>query len=657
MQIIVRKRTILASQIFIACLATYLIRACFSITLAAMVESRDGANTKQNYGPRYDWTYDQQEYMLGGYYMGYIFGSFYSGYVGENHDTIKVLSNSVGAQGVLCALLPFTCKVHWSWVVVNQIACGYFGSFVYPSCHTLISRWAPPDERGIITSSLICGSIGTFILWYTFGTLVPEVGWTICCYILGGLVLTWAVGLRFLCAASPAEHSTIPSEEKTHIEKSLKGLKPHTGKLVVPPYKMISENKAFYSWTLLHFGNLWGLYFMCNLAPKFLIEGLGYDMSQAAILAGVPNFCRCFFGVVFAIIGDYIRKKKIWDVSYTRKVFVLPSHIAPGLLLILMSYCENDTSFCPLGLLVLALGFTGASIVTNLQVHQDLAPNYAGSIYGYANGLAMTFTALATSATGLLFKGMRNTPKNWKHVFFVGALSYWITGIQFLFFGSSTVQKFNDHVKGDEPERTKAGKEGDKKPPAGKPAPAPAKPSEASKPADKPPAATPKPSEPAAPKTSDPAGPKPSQPAAPKPSEAPPPAEGKPAEVKPSEAGKPAEAKPSEVGKPTAIVKPSEAGKPAAKPSEGAPGLQPGQKPGQPPTPKPSAPGQPGGGAPKPVQSATPKPSVPGPPAGGPQKPAGATTPKPLGTAPPPAKPSAPGPPSAKPSAAAPPKK
>lgn len=58
--------------------------------------------------------------------------------------------------------------------------------------------------------------------------------------------------------------------------------------------------------------------------------------------------------------------------------------MGPALCLIVMTYVGCD-AIAAIIMLILALAFNGAACQTSLQNHQDLAPNYAGSLYGIMN--------------------------------------------------------------------------------------------------------------------------------------------------------------------------------------------------------------------------------------------------------------------------------
>lgn len=65
-----------------------------------------------------------------------------------------------------------------------------------------------------------------------------------------------------------------------------------------------------------------------------------------------------------------------------KSIFI--AHMGPALALIVMTYVGCD-AITAIVMLIVALSFNGAACQTNLQNHQDLAPNYAGSLYGIMN--------------------------------------------------------------------------------------------------------------------------------------------------------------------------------------------------------------------------------------------------------------------------------
>lgn len=62
----------------------------------------------------------------------------------------------------------------------------------------------------------------------------------------------------------------------------------------------------------------------------------------------------------------------------------ITAHIGPAICLIGMTYAGCNAGWA-IAMLIFALALNGAACQTSLQNQQDLAPNYAGSLYGVMN--------------------------------------------------------------------------------------------------------------------------------------------------------------------------------------------------------------------------------------------------------------------------------
>lgn len=120
------------------------------------------------------------------------------------------------------------------------------------------------------------------------------------------------------------------------------------------------------------------------------------------------------------------------------------AHVIPGLFLIGMCFVSEPV-VC-VTLITLSLGFNGASTVTNLQLSQDLAPNFAGTLYGIINFIGTT-TGFITPALVAYFTKEQNTMAEWTYIFIIGAVAYILPAVLFALFGSADVQKWNDDTE------------------------------------------------------------------------------------------------------------------------------------------------------------------------------------------------------------------
>lgn len=92
---------------------------------------------------------------------------------------------------------------------------------VYPSCHNLISKWAPPNEKGTFVAFLMGGTFGTVITWPISGVIIENLGWHWAFYAVGIFVVIVVAVWFLIVADSPAQHHSISIKERELIEKSL----------------------------------------------------------------------------------------------------------------------------------------------------------------------------------------------------------------------------------------------------------------------------------------------------------------------------------------------------------------------------------------------------------------------------------------------------
>uniref|UniRef100_A0A8D8CG37 Sialin n=3 Tax=Culex pipiens TaxID=7175 RepID=A0A8D8CG37_CULPI len=463
------KRLIVAVMIFIACLTSFMLRVNMSINLLAMVQPTTGNSTSAvnvttdnattfssdpvaNYGPRYAWGQRTQSNILGAYFYGYLLTSLPAGLLAERYGPKALVTASFVGSAVVTAVTP-ALAAYSAWAVIGSRALiGLLAGFVYPTLHNLISRWIPPNERGKVIACISGGStFGTVLTWPIAGILTEKFGWAYSFYLPALFVLLIAILWVALIEDSPAEHKSITPTERQFIEESFGDTISKTK--TFPPYKQVFTSLPYLALLVLHYGNFWGMNFFITQTPKFMNEVLGFKLANAGILSSLPYMARMFSGFFFGFIGDLIRQKDLLSTTAIRKSFCLFSHLIPAVFLIIIPFVGQDPLVC-VGLIVSCLGFNGASTITNLVNAQDLAPNFAATLYGFMNFLGTTAGFLAPMLVAY-FTAEKNTMFEWRNVFLVSAAIYAVSGTIFIIFGSGKVQKWNDvKPKADPPTTT-----------------------------------------------------------------------------------------------------------------------------------------------------------------------------------------------------------
>lgn len=207
---------------------------------------------------------------------------------------------------------------------------------------------APPDEKGKFVSGLLGGNLGTVVTFQLSGLLTPLVGWRTVFYGEAVVILIVTILWMVLVANTPNAHNFISAKELQYIEHSLPNVSKKKVMNViyiyfrylcidnsifisckyyivfdfqtVPPYFKIMTSPAFQALNILHYGNLWGLFFLLTIAPEFMADALGFNFQSAGVYSSLPHLARFLTGFIFGWIGDCMRRRNS-SPNCTRKSF------------------------------------------------------------------------------------------------------------------------------------------------------------------------------------------------------------------------------------------------------------------------------------------------------------------------------------------------
>ncbi|XP_060804897.1 putative inorganic phosphate cotransporter [Amyelois transitella] len=479
---VVPARFNVAMMMFFACWVNYMMRVNMSVNIIAMVPDKtnntsvqseceaittdDSAlNTTMSAVTRldlrqpdgvvtFDWTAQQQAYVLSGYFWGYTITCLVGGTVAELWGPRRIVFITMLLSAILTIFSPQAARWHYLVLVAVRFVIGLGAGVLFPALHALVAHWAPPVEKGKFVSALLGGAIGTVVTWSLTGPLIENFGWDYAFYVPGTIAVFWCFLWWVLVYDSPVQHPRITESEKKYILDAI-GDKVHQSSKdtkIVPPFRSIATSFPFLAMVVLHYGSNWGLYFIMTAAPKFVSSALGFNLTSTGTLSSLPYLARMIFSLIFGAIGDRIMKQNVVSITFMRKFFCLFSHIVPGLLLIALGY-TGCAPILSVALITFSMGSNGAATLTNLVNHQDLAPNFAGTLYGIANGIGNT-AGFVTPLVTAHFTKDGNGFAEWRPVFFTGACLYIASAIYFILFGTGETQSWN-YITAEEEEEDK----------------------------------------------------------------------------------------------------------------------------------------------------------------------------------------------------------
>ncbi|GLH13842.1 Putative inorganic phosphate cotransporter-like Protein [Gryllus bimaculatus] len=441
----------------------YSVRLCLNLAIIAMVVPGEGshsgpecgaadwdnsstsANTSAkvvpDYGPRYEWSASVQGHVKAAYGVGYFIAHFPAGMLADAVGARAIVFAAILLQGMLTALVPLASSAHWGVVYVLRLVAGLGGGLVYPALHTLVAQWAPPNEKGKFIFSLMGGTFSAVGTWPVVGAIIDSLGWEAAFYYIALTCCAWSFAWLALVYDSPAVHPFISESERSYILTAQSGSVRSTKRPV--RLRAVATSVPFIALLAAHYGNLWGLFLLTTDTPLFLSEVLGFSIKESGFLGSLPSLGRCVMSLLFGAVVDHVTSRGLWkNKSHMRKAFVFFSHIVPGALMLGLAFVGCNVPGA-IALLTIGLSFNGASTVTNLVNHHDLAPNYAGSLYGFMNGFGATTLWIVPSVTGAILES-HNGLQEWKTIYLIGSGLYLVAGVIFIAFGSAEIQEWNN---------------------------------------------------------------------------------------------------------------------------------------------------------------------------------------------------------------------
>lgn len=131
--------------LFFGLTIAYAMRVNLSVAVIAM---SDRLATNPDF-EEYKWDEKIQSWLLSSFFIGYIFTQVPAGKLAQRYGGKLILAYTIALCGILNILTPYAARYgDWKAVAALRILEGLCQGFLFPSTHTLLSKWAPVEERG-----------------------------------------------------------------------------------------------------------------------------------------------------------------------------------------------------------------------------------------------------------------------------------------------------------------------------------------------------------------------------------------------------------------------------------------------------------------------------------------------------------------------------
>ncbi|CAL4066995.1 unnamed protein product, partial [Meganyctiphanes norvegica] len=440
-------RYVVTMMTFLATMLQYMMRLNINFGIVAMVKPLNNSISNNStdddpcgFG---DLDEEDQEDYAGDFEwdqwtQGLILGSFFWGYIWTQVPVAQLLQKIRGCFYVCeilkleadCPTLLPPCAYGPHVDLIGNLRFLLYKGAVYPASHVLLTQWAPPLERSWLTAIIHADTHFIFILPFLVDRMMFQASI---------FVLPW-MGFGYIYSAETRfVHRNVMEAEKIYDIKYIGDSKHH--KALRVPIKSILSSLPVWAIIVAGWGDSWGFYTLLTDLPIYMKNVLKKDIKSNALNSAMPYFGYVVYSLLVSNVGDRLRRNGIISTIVFRKVATALAHMVPAVMLLCLSLVECNQEVT-LALFFIAVTFQGGAtpgFTTNIM---DIAPNYAGTVYGIENAVGAVPGFLVPMMVGAIVTNQQSTLQ-WREVFNIGGAMYLVDAIIYVVFASGQEQIWN----------------------------------------------------------------------------------------------------------------------------------------------------------------------------------------------------------------------
>ncbi|XP_052832455.1 sialin isoform X1 [Octopus bimaculoides] len=371
-------------------------------------------SSHETYNGEFTWSNNLQANILAGYFYGYILTNILGGILADKYGTRNILGFSLVSASVLTLLQPSLSRISGYFTLVLRILTGLVSGPMFPSIQSLFGRWAPPLESsallglifsGQLIGSIVCFSISGFLCVYGFDN-----GWGSIFYIFGGMSLLFSSAWFYFVYDSPELHPSLSQEERSYLDKTVMC----KSKVKNIPWKNIWSSSAVWAIIVAHTCYNWTDLSLALVLPLYMKEALNVETKSNGLMSSAPWIGQAISMPLLGRLADFIRSKNCLSTRSVRVLFQTMCFIFSAILFSSVGFLKCDQASL-VGFLFLFSGVMLSLYIGGFNVnHVDIAPKYAGVLYGITN----TFSSLPGFVAPITARELtpNGTQKEWQIV-------------------------------------------------------------------------------------------------------------------------------------------------------------------------------------------------------------------------------------------------
>uniref|UniRef100_M3YBH8 Solute carrier family 17 member 1 n=1 Tax=Mustela putorius furo TaxID=9669 RepID=M3YBH8_MUSPF len=421
-------------------------RTCLSLTMVAMVNSTDahglantttGEHLDHSKNPVYNWNPQIQGFIFSSIFYGALITQIPAGYLSEKYSIKKMIGFAFLLSSLLSLLMPMAAEGGEAFLLACRVAQGAAQGLISIAQHVVWVKWAPPLERGRLTSLSLSGILlGSFIVLLVTGFICQSLGWPMAFYIFGkSLSITshFFFLTVFLNEAAPQQlYSSSKNiiHAKCHFQVSSR-----TQSL---PIKAMIKSLPVWAIALGSFAFHWTNNIMVFYTPTFINSKLRVNIKENGLLSALPSLFAWSFGILAGHLTDFFLSRNILsnvsEAKTMRSMAVFPILYIPNIIYkITYTIYTLNQFLSPVNItLIFSTGFTDFLIVL------AFTPSYYGFLKGITTLIGMIGGLTSSTLCGVILN--QDPESAWFKIFFLMAVINVICLLFCLVFGKAEIQ-------------------------------------------------------------------------------------------------------------------------------------------------------------------------------------------------------------------------
>ncbi|KAL5009865.1 hypothetical protein ScPMuIL_012170 [Solemya velum] len=394
----------------------------------------------------FEWDKKLRGLILGAFFWGYTIMQIPGGWLSERFGPRKVIACGMFPVALLTIISPFFAKGSPYLLLVGRVVIGMGEAMMYPGAQALWAKWSPPDERSRLVGFAFGGcQLGNALAFPISGLLCDygfDGGWPSVFYVTGGGCFLWCCFWVFYARNTPREMPRITPLEVEYIETCTG--QHYTGKKdkknQSKPWKSIFKSGAMWAILVANACGNYGAYMLLTQMPTYMKEVLNFDIKSNGVFSMIPYLVFWVFVIIAGQFADFFISREILSIEWTRKMCCTLGTVVPAIFLVITGYMDCFHQTEAVILLTLSMAFCGFQFSSFFINHGDIAPKYAGTVFGITNTGASAPGILAPYVVGAITPN--KSREEWLLAFYIAAGVYCFGAVFYMFFAKGDIQEW-----------------------------------------------------------------------------------------------------------------------------------------------------------------------------------------------------------------------